>query len=120
VILIGHSVGGAVATDFCSSDKRCVKGINLDGGSVDKKILSIPFLYIQAGIGSYCEEECLQGRKLMEEITKESHTTIVRLPEIKHYNFTDIRTPEIYEKDLLSQKDGRAEINQAITTFLTR
>ncbi len=118
VIVIGHSVGGSTAAYFCSFDPRCVAGINLDGGAVFNNKISVPFLYIQAELGNYCDQQCIQGRKLMESITKQSGTQFIYISGIKHYNFTDIRTQAIKDKDYLGTIDGRNIIYANIHSFL--
>ncbi len=118
VIVVGHSIGGAAAVSYCATHKQCKAGINLDGGPAKYEKLSVPFLYVQGGTGRYCDKQCLDGRSLMEKITKNSKTKIVKIPAIKHMNFTDLRTPDLYAQDLLSLTDGRTEIHAAITGFL--
>lgn len=89
VIVIGHSVGGAVAAHFCSIDKRCIAGVNMDGTPAFYEKIPVPFLYLQADVGRYCDQQCLHGRSVMEQITKDSQTEKIQLPGMKHYNFTD-------------------------------
>lgn len=118
VIVIGHSVGGATAAYFCATDDRCIAGINLDGGPAFDKKIPVPFLYLQGEVGNYCDQECLEGRQLMEKITKQSGTKMTRIPDIKHYNFTDLRTKKLYDQDYLGVRDGREEIVEEIKKFL--
>src|SRR6266404_1523808 len=101
IIVIGHSVGGSVATHFCSIDKRCLAGINLDGGvTIDEK-LSVPFLYIQADAGNYCDQPCFKGRTMMEKITTQPGIFFIHIGGIKHFNFTDLRTAALKNQDYL-------------------
>jgi pimeloyl-ACP methyl ester carboxylesterase len=118
VIVIGHSVGGSVATYFCSTDKRCVAGVNLDGGTTLDKKIPVPFLYIQADTGSYCDDQCFSGRAMMEKVTSQSGASFVHIGEIKHYNFTDLRTQTLRDQDYLGPIDGRDIIYANIQAFL--
>jgi pimeloyl-ACP methyl ester carboxylesterase len=50
--MVGHSLGGATALQFCHEDSRCKAGINVDGipfGSVIREGLSQPFLFLVEG-----------------------------------------------------------------------
>ncbi len=52
--VMGHSLGGAVAAQFCHDDARCRSGINLDGapqGSVVQDGLRQPFLQLLSDHG---------------------------------------------------------------------
>ncbi len=118
VIVIGHSVGGSVAAHFCSNDKRCIGGIDLDGSAAFDEKLSAPFLYIQADTGSYCDTPCFQGRALMEKITTQSKTLFVHIGGIKHFNFTDLRTTSLKNQDYLGPIDGRDIVFANIKVFL--
>ena len=120
VIVIGHSVGGAVAAHFCAEDKRCIAGIDLDGGAAYAERIPVPFLYIQGDLGSYCDTQCVQGRTLMELITKNSKTQIIHITGIKHFNFTDLRTEKLKNADYLGPIDGRDIINKDIDNFLAQ
>jgi len=47
--VLGHSLGGAVAAQFCHEDPRCKAGIDIDGaphGSVVQAGLSQPFMFL--------------------------------------------------------------------------
>src|SRR6185437_16234893 len=116
IIIIGHSVGGSVATHFCSIDKRCIAGINLDGGEVYDEKIPVPFLYLQADPGNYCDQQCYQGRALMEKVTTQSGAHFIHIAGIKHYNFTDLRTPSLKNQDYLGIIDGRNIIDNKILT----
>jgi alpha-beta hydrolase superfamily lysophospholipase len=67
VIVIGHSVGGAVAAHFCATDKRCIAGVDMDGTPANYEKIPVPFLYLQAEAGVIVIrdawlEECLWSR----------------------------------------------------------
>jgi predicted dienelactone hydrolase len=47
--IVGHSLGGATAAQFCHDDERCKAGIDIDGipfGSVVQESLHQPFLFV--------------------------------------------------------------------------
>ena len=49
--VFGHSLGGAIAAQFCHDDARCRAGIDIDGqpfGSVVKSGLRRPFMFLLA------------------------------------------------------------------------
>lgn len=118
VIVIGHSVGGAVATYFCSIDKHCIAGINMDGSPAFTNKISVPFLYIQADTGTYCDQQCMQGRALMEKLSSQPKGIMIHISGIKHYNFTDLRTKDLEKQDYLGTIDGRDFIYANIHAFL--
>src|SRR6478672_2375243 len=52
--VFGHSLGGAVAAQFCHEDSRCKAGIDIDGaphGSVIQAGLSQPFMFLLSDHG---------------------------------------------------------------------
>jgi hypothetical protein len=100
VIVLGHSVGGGAAVHFCATDKRCIAGVNMDGSPSKYEKLSVPFLYLQAEPGRYCEQDCLNARKLMEKIAADSGSEVIKLRDIKHFNFVDAALKP--DKDLIS------------------
>lgn len=124
VIVVGHSVGGAVAVHFCATDTRCIAGVNMDGSPSQYEKLSVPFLYLQADVGKYCEQDCMDGRKLMETIAFDSGSDVVRLPGMKHFNFVDESLhPDkaLLEGDYLgtiNSKKGLAIITGRLLDFL--
>jgi len=49
VVLVGFSLGGAVATELCKTDQRCSAAVNLDGGIFGSDItapVTIPYLMV--------------------------------------------------------------------------
>jgi predicted dienelactone hydrolase len=52
--IVGHSLGGAVAAQFCHDDPRCKAGIDVDGalqGSVIREGLDRPFMFVLSDHG---------------------------------------------------------------------
>jgi pimeloyl-ACP methyl ester carboxylesterase len=52
--IVGHSLGGAIAANFCHADSRCKAGIDLDGRLFGPAItagLSQPFMFIFEDVG---------------------------------------------------------------------
>jgi predicted dienelactone hydrolase len=61
--VFGHSLGGAVAAQFCHEDSRCRAGIDIDGaphGSVIQAGLSQPFMFLLSDHGAASDPESLQ------------------------------------------------------------
>ena len=61
--VFGHSLGGAVAAQFCHEDSRCKAGIDIDGaphGSVIKAGLSQPFMFLLSDHGDASDPESTQ------------------------------------------------------------
>ena len=61
--LFGHSLGGAVAAQFCHEDSRCRAGIDIDGaphGSVIQAGLSQPFMFLLSDHANASDPESLQ------------------------------------------------------------
>jgi len=124
VIVIGHSVGGAVAMHFCATDRRCVAEVNLDGGPIQNLPIPVPNLYIQGEIGEYCDSSCIAGRKLAELITAESRGNKIFLPNLKHMDFTDFALKPPHSLVIqgyfgsINPKTGFQEIDNEIDSFL--
>ncbi len=61
--VFGHSLGGAVAAQFCHEDSRCKAGIDIDGaphGSVIHAGLSQPFMFLLSDHGDTTDPESNQ------------------------------------------------------------
>jgi dienelactone hydrolase len=61
--LLGHSLGGTVAAQFCHEDARCKAGINIDGaphGSVVQDGLTQPFMFLLSDHGRESGPESAQ------------------------------------------------------------
>ncbi len=61
--VFGHSLGGAVAAQFCHEDSRCKAGIDIDGaphGSVIQAGLSQPFMFLLSDHGDASDPESIQ------------------------------------------------------------
>lgn len=121
VYVIGHSIGGAVAVDYCAHNKQCLAGVNMDGTPLGYVKMPVPFLYLQADAGRYCTKECQQGRLVMSRITSPT-----QLHNLKHYNFTDAAlalSPQLHMQDYLGGIDGKVgleEIDTNLVQFLNK
>jgi len=63
--VFGHSLGGAVAAQFCREDSRCKAGVDVDGaphGSVIQAGLSQPFLFLLSDHGDEADAASVQIR----------------------------------------------------------
>ncbi len=61
--VFGHSLGGAVAAQFCHEDSRCKAGIDIDGaphGSVIQAGLHQPFMFLLSDHGNASDPESIQ------------------------------------------------------------
>jgi dienelactone hydrolase len=93
--VFGHSLGGAVAAQFCHEDSRCRAGIDIDGalhGSVIDAGLRKPFMFLLSDHGHESDPESVQ-------ILSEIRSTYDRMPPDRrqlvtirgafHYTFSD-------------------------------
>jgi predicted dienelactone hydrolase len=66
--VFGHSLGGAVAAQFCHEDSRCKAGIDIDGalhGSVVREGLDRPFMFL---LGDHGDPSEPVNRRILGEI----------------------------------------------------
>lgn len=93
--IVGHSLGGAIAANFCFTDSRCKAGIDLDGRLFGPAItagLSQPFMFIFEDLGRDSGPEAAR-------VLAEVHSMYARLPTgsrlgisltgANHFTFTD-------------------------------
>jgi predicted dienelactone hydrolase len=93
--VFGHSLGGAVAAQFCHEDSRCKAGIDIDGalhGSVIQAGLSQPFMFLLSDHGDTTDPES-------QQIVTDIKSIYDRLPSDRrlyamirgafHFTFTD-------------------------------
>src|SRR3954468_6509751 len=74
--VVGHSLGGAAAAQFCHDDPRCRVGVDLDGalrGSVIPDSLQPPFMFVISDHGDTLSES---DRGIVADI----HAVYARLP----------------------------------------
>lgn len=124
--VVGHSLGGATALQFCRNDARCAAGIDLDGlplGTVIATGLNKPFLFLLSDhAGEYDTDNIGQLKNVLADI----EAIYARLPAdarhylmmrgANHYNFSDgavLKSPPIMK--LLSafgivRLDGRRQL----------
>ena len=66
--VVGHSLGGAVAAQFCHDDARCAAGIDIDGaplGSVIREGIPRPFMFLLSDHGRASDP---QSRQILANI----------------------------------------------------
>lgn len=93
--IVGHSLGGATAAEFCRRDERCVLGVDLDGAlgsAVVSGGLTRPFAFVLSDHGSAVDPE---SRTIAADI----RTVFERLPPssrwrgsirgANHFSFSD-------------------------------
>jgi predicted dienelactone hydrolase len=69
--VLGHSLGGAVAAEFCHEDTRCTAGIDIDGaphGSVIQTGLRQPFMFLLSDHGDESDSASIQIRSDIQSI----------------------------------------------------
>jgi pimeloyl-ACP methyl ester carboxylesterase len=69
--VFGHSLGGAVAAQFCHEDARCKAGIDIDGaphGSVIQAGLRQPFMFLLSDHGNESDSASMQIKSDIQSI----------------------------------------------------
>jgi pimeloyl-ACP methyl ester carboxylesterase len=69
--VFGHSLGGAVAAQFCHEDPRCKAGIDIDGaphGSVIQGGLTRPFMFLLSDHGDESDSASVQIRSDIQSV----------------------------------------------------
>lgn len=69
--VFGHSLGGAVAAQFCRSDSRCLAGIDIDGalhGPVIHSGVSQPFMFLLSDHGTEVDSGSVQIKRDIQEM----------------------------------------------------
>jgi hypothetical protein len=118
--LVGLSLGGAVATEFCKSDRRCAAVVNLDGGIFGTDIdapVKAPYLMLY----SERNEGGNDFLKKASGVTFEEHT----FQGADHLNFHDasVALPGLKWIGLLGPIDGKRmtrEQNRRIREFMDK
>ena len=93
--ILGHSLGGAVAAQFCHEDARCKAGINIDGaphGSVVQAGLRQPFMFLLSDHGAASDPASVQIvsdiRSIYDRIPADRRL-LVTIHGAFHYVFSD-------------------------------
>jgi predicted dienelactone hydrolase len=82
--VVGHSLGGASAAQFCHDDSRCGAGVDMDGrlfGSVVREGLQRPFMFLLSDHGKAADP-------LGPRITAEIQSVYDRLPPDRRMKLT--------------------------------
>ena len=82
--VFGHSFGGAAALQFCSEDRRCTAGVDVDGapqGSVIETGLQRPFMFL---LSDHTRETDAESRHIQVDI----QSIYDRLPENARFRLT--------------------------------
>jgi predicted dienelactone hydrolase len=93
--VVGHSLGGAVAAQFCYVDRRCTAGIDIDGapyGSVVREGLRVPFMFL---LSDHSSDTDARSRRIRRDI-RAVYDSIpadkraeVEIRGANHYGFSD-------------------------------
>lgn len=93
--VLGHSLGGAVAAQFCQEDSRCKAGIDLDGaphGSVIQAGLRQPFMFLLSDHGEASDSSSAQIladiQSIYDRIPRDRRVRAV-IRGAFHYTFSD-------------------------------
>ncbi|MEO8452687.1 MAG: family membership [Gemmatimonadota bacterium] len=93
--VFGHSLGGAVAAQFCHEDSRCKAGIDIDGaphGSVIQAGLGQPFMFLLSDHGdehdSSSAEILADIQSIYDRIPPDRRVRVV-IRGAFHYTFSD-------------------------------
>jgi pimeloyl-ACP methyl ester carboxylesterase len=93
--VFGHSLGGAVAAQFCHEDSRCRAGIDIDGaphGSVIGAGLMQPFMFLLSDHGHESDSSSVQIESDIQSIYDRipaDRRVRVMIPGAFHFMFTD-------------------------------
>ncbi len=93
--VFGHSLGGAVAAQFCHEDSRCTAGIDVDGaphGSVIEAGLRQPFMFLLSDHGDASDSASAQIladiQSIYDRIPPDRRLRVV-IHGAFHYTFSD-------------------------------
>jgi len=93
--LVGHSLGGATALQFCHDDVRCTAGVDIDGaplGTVVRDGIRRPFLFL---LSDHRQDADPENRRILMTIQSlydrlpPSARALVTLPGANHFLFSD-------------------------------
>jgi dienelactone hydrolase len=93
--IVGHSLGGATAAQFCHDDDRCKAGIDIDGmpfGNVIRQGLHQPFFFILSDHSREPGAEALRVKSDIESIynaTPVGSRWQVTIVGANHFSFSD-------------------------------
>jgi pimeloyl-ACP methyl ester carboxylesterase len=93
--VFGHSLGGAVAAQFCHDDSRCKAGIDIDGaphGSVVQNGLAQPFMFLLSDHGDETDSASVQIKREIQSIYERippDRRLRVAIRGAFHYTFSD-------------------------------
>lgn len=120
IAVMGMSLGGAVASEFCKADTRCTAGINVDGlqyGTRQREPLNVPFLMLYSNDAPFVNDFLRLGT------TADYHEYWAS--DARHADFTDLTLawPLLRTVGQLSTVPGDRMVtilNDVVRTFLHR
>jgi dienelactone hydrolase len=93
--VLGHSLGGATALQFCHDEARCQAGVDIDGaalGSVVRDGITQPFLFLLADHSSEdvrATQRTLADLRSIHDRLPADHRGWIEIAGANHYNFND-------------------------------
>jgi predicted dienelactone hydrolase len=96
IAIVGHSLGGATALQFCHDDPRCRAGVDIDGvvlGDVAKQGMDKPFLILLGGhAGENAEDvrRTLADFQVLYDHLPANTRLLATIGGANHFNFSDI------------------------------
>lgn len=94
--VVGHSLGGAAAAEFCRDDVRCKFGIDLDGalhGDVIQSGIGRPFAFVLSDHRGESDPDSLRIHAEIEHVAISIPSTkleVVAIPGTDHFGFSDL------------------------------
>ncbi len=96
IAMVGHSLGGATAAQFCRDDARCKAGVDIDGvvfPDVSEKGMNKPFFILLGGHSLENGEDVRQAlaglTSLYDHLPPETRLQMT-ITGANHFNFSDI------------------------------
>ncbi|MFG6490007.1 alpha/beta hydrolase family protein [Roseateles sp. BYS78W] len=96
IAVVGHSLGGATAAQFCHDDARCKAGIDIDGalfGGVVHDGLKQPFMFLLSDHGQPTDAFSQRTQRDLQSVYTRlpaASRQWVSLPGANHFGFSDV------------------------------
>jgi pimeloyl-ACP methyl ester carboxylesterase len=128
--VVGHSLGGAVAAEFCLNDARCKVGIDIDGLVMESAARTVPAAAFMFVMSDHSKDNDPLGQRIgaalradFERLLPQSRAWL-EIRGANHYNFSDAAVVKSHIAMSMLRLigvvgiDGRRQL--AITAFCVR